>query len=1338
MMLSVCGYLPQTAEAAYDRNDYYKMSIAEYSNYDYSDPQYITDEDFFGKWDENSQTWVKTPYFVYGTELEDVTDAGQKLLDMAVNMEALSKVENAAKQGNYALCKEELLHYYQKKHKGYNMDYTPSDTLYESERIKYETMLDNLRCSTYPVAKFHVYDEEYIEISADVSNTLKVLVSNGNAISSLKFVFGAGRKDGYRVEIDTQEFEPYVEARVNGEKQIYPLTSCLNLDASEPDTPHPNPDTLCVEESVTSIGLPETVDEHTKRCMMQFDVPGLTSNWQVTGATLRFRARKVKDDIDVESPLMQTSWKSVYIYPWSKNPTIDINTTFNEHLEEGPAFYSFSGEPGHRDYIASPSATKVTATGFMGFLNPDLYPAIYYNETFAYHTIRSILNSIINRGDYETFAGNFNKINNYSALIIVSFVFNGVRYLHHYMESEYMTPEAFTMILKFIYFLGRWTEETWEDAFDQVNHGSYSVRALEWLCFLYPEFRDVYGPLLKDEDGDLILSNEKYKGSVQGGWLEVANFRRAYKQGKDINEDGSSIEASTEYATEGYSGYLSAIDIGELLNLDTSFCYQTEYSEEANARLQKGLEYITTLLNPAFGTFQIGDDAAYTTNFANVLKPYTKIIDSPFVNYIVTDRKEGEEPPKSIVYDDSKEAVFRNSWATDYAVAGRFSSRGGGSHSHNDDLSLTLYAYGNYLLIDPRMGTYEEEIPSDRWVSSTRGHNTIEIDNAVARGDKVYAYQMEPQIFAKNSDGSVKIGDEGVPMQDDPLIVPINQLDLRPGNLFEENREINNVYDFIKGSSLGYTGNNAEVLENENFQLERDVLFLRNGYFVVTDYCKPQYSEQNGKVHLYKQLWHFLPEANMSIDYENNVIRTNFTDKANVLVATVDDGNIEPTWRYGLYARSRSAFDIAKYGFFKQEKQGAMKFNTLIYPVPYTEDAEITTKNIDIEQPEDKASAFYAEVKNTTTNVVNEISYYTLRDNSLKKEISFGKFSTDGVLALAERMSGQNVNLVLRGGSFIRDYKTDEYVIYSDEELVDIGVYWQNDEIDIAYNEEDSYNNEVDLTKLTIMTNGAVNKVRLNEKEIEFKQQGKYIYFGEEPLIEDETVFPGEDEGSSGNSSSKPSHGTGGGSGGGGSSSEKDVESDKVDSDIKPEIPVVTPTVKYPDIETHWAKNEINDLSEKGVISGYEDGTFKPDNSITRAEFLALATRLIDSEERADIDFNDVVSSDWYYDVVRKGVALGIISKDTSFRPDDLISREEMCKIVSGVSDKLGILEEDSGPIYFEDKDDISLWAESYVAKMTASGIIKGNDRGEFLPKGKTTRAEAAAVIYRILIANAD
>ena len=74
----------------------------------------------------------------------------------------------------------------------------------------------------------------------------------------------------------------------------------------------------------------------------------------------------------------------------------------------------------------------------------------------------------------------------------------------------------------------------------------------------------------------------------------------------------------------------------------------------------------------------------------------------------------------------------------------------------------------------------------------------------------------------------------------------------------------------------------------------------------------------------------------------------------------------------------------------------------------------------------------------------------------------------------------------------------------------------------------------------------------------------------------------------------------------------------------------------FSDIEDHWAKNEIKSLTEKGLIEGYLDGTFRPNNDITRAEFMTLINRALVYIEEDTISFSDVSPDDWFYGEVAK------------------------------------------------------------------------------------------------------
>ena len=108
------------------------------------------------------------------------------------------------------------------------------------------------------------------------------------------------------------------------------------------------------------------------------------------------------------------------------------------------------------------------------------------------------------------------------------------------------------------------------------------------------------------------------------------------------------------------------------------------------------------------------------------------------------------------------------------------------------------------------------------------------------------------------------------------------------------------------------------------------------------------------------------------------------------------------------------------------------------------------------------------------------------------------------------------------------------------------------------------------------------------------------------------------------------------------------------------------PAIAYPDVdENYWAYPQINKLTEKGVIIGYPDGTFKPDANVTRAEFAAMAIRALGQEHTKvvqPVHFTDIDEEHWAYSDIQKALYFDLISCDKNgelFRPDDSVSRAE-------------------------------------------------------------------------------
>ena len=103
------------------------------------------------------------------------------------------------------------------------------------------------------------------------------------------------------------------------------------------------------------------------------------------------------------------------------------------------------------------------------------------------------------------------------------------------------------------------------------------------------------------------------------------------------------------------------------------------------------------------------------------------------------------------------------------------------------------------------------------------------------------------------------------------------------------------------------------------------------------------------------------------------------------------------------------------------------------------------------------------------------------------------------------------------------------------------------------------------------------------------------------------------------------------------------------------------------DVSGHWAEEVITKWQDAGLISGYEDGTFKPENSVTRAEFAAMVNNALGFTEKGNVVFSDVKPGTWYYDAVAIAVEAGYCSgyEDGTFKPDATITRAEAAVMIA-------------------------------------------------------------------------
>lgn len=169
------------------------------------------------------------------------------------------------------------------------------------------------------------------------------------------------------------------------------------------------------------------------------------------------------------------------------------------------------------------------------------------------------------------------------------------------------------------------------------------------------------------------------------------------------------------------------------------------------------------------------------------------------------------------------------------------------------------------------------------------------------------------------------------------------------------------------------------------------------------------------------------------------------------------------------------------------------------------------------------------------------------------------------------------------------------------------------------------------------------------------------------------------------------------------------------------------------DYEGHWAEATIEKWIEESKITGYQDGTFRPDGNVTRAEFVTMVNKIIDYDGKGTIEFDDVKSDDWFYDQVRIAQEIGYISgySATEFGPNDNITREQAAAILA----RIQYLKADSEAANkFTDNTDISSWAVGSVGAASSNGFIKGHNDGSFKPKDNLSRAEAVTMLDNVLL----
>lgn len=639
------------------------------STFDYpllGDPNYISDEDFFGVWSDKANTWIKQPYFNYS------------------RYSGLSEVESAAKDRRYDDAEYALLEYY----RSIRYDRVPGMTSTTNQLITAAELLGkNFYFVQYNGSVVDIFNvnNDWSDIRFDVkSNITNVAGSEQYRTFMINSIDRTST-----AEFTTKEggCAPVLKLRINNTTSIE-LEAVRDTYISSAENANNNygkEEVMLASESEMSLGAKR---EHqwasgTNRPYITFDISSLKSTDIINSATLIIRGRNASGTGEKELMLYQyndSAWEEDDLC-WN---------TFSEH-------YTFScHEDDTWDYVTS-SDTKIKGKlCFLhrgGILN---IPATVYDytkkEEYAYTFLRQQM-ALINSVGVDTTVMNSLDMSNH--LDAVS------RNVYQVIGSEYMTPEIFTAILKHLWMMARW--EVFEYYGEATNNwGSFATLGVYDVISRFKEF------------------------AVFDDWLEITQEENQRLNGLFALEDGSCVELTSGYTSTLLTTLYKPFQVAEQTNTQAPY---TAHDTEQIRKLVRTFCYTMAPGFKSFN-WGDDTEYTETSVYSQTNKWYnnTELSDMPELEYFATKGGSGNVPDvTSVIMPEGLRTVMRSDW-TDKAIALNIATKGDGSHKHYDQLSVAMYAYGKFLLTDQGYGAVLTGDIRSKMMSS-QSHNLVTMNN---------------------------------------------------------------------------------------------------------------------------------------------------------------------------------------------------------------------------------------------------------------------------------------------------------------------------------------------------------------------------------------------------------------------------------------------------------------------------------------------------------------------------------------------------------------------------------------------------------------------------------
>lgn len=411
--------------------------------------------------------------------------------------------------------------------------------------------------------------------------------------------------------------------------------------------------------------------------------------------------------------------------------------------------------------------------------------------------------------------------------------------------------------------------------------------------------------------------------------------------------------------------------------------------------------------------------------------------------------------------------------------------------------------------------------------------------------------------------------------------------------------------------------------------------------------------------------------------------------------------------------------DVSGYNSIKEKTDGALEFEYLMkndttYTVPAVDDQEGIIEAMDyVKEKYDEAvaGAKFMVIKDSDDWQTWYDTYY--KDFGFEEEED-----ADETPSIAGELSEviDEEELIERIAKLDGEKTIDEIKAYICDSVlltqIKIGTDSKVEKIFKNFSEEyfkgDDW--EIDWSAYDSLKNG-------KDKEVIGELRGSDFETCKEAVLKFNSLVSGENDSDDDDDDNTPSHSNNGSTG---------ARPVLLPSDSVEETPAFSDIDDLP-----WAKDAIEFLYKKKVVNGNPDGTFAPNNNVTRAEFIKMVVEAMGIGSAYDhTPFSDVAPDSWYATYVARAYKEGIALGDDSgrFYPEEPITRQDMVTILYRA---LGA--EETGELGFTDSESISDYAKAAVGYFASNGIVNGLGDGRFGPQNFATRAQTAVIIYRII-----